>query len=312
MRLEQLEYLIEIHQTHSINLASQKLHVSQQNISKAIQNLESELGIALLERSNHGTYLTPAGLTALKYAQRIFYDLSALKSNVNPPPEQGQALVGELHIMHVNAFDIESLSNAVNAFSRDHPQVKILMHQKSLSKLLPAIYQQETDIGMITSNDDFHLSQVIGEDALRALSIYPLAEDTLIAAVSHTSPYAAQKSISINKLLKNPLLLFTHDSTDDMEANWLRDLLSRYGEPQFSMTTNTIELYLNAIAGNVGIGFFSHSAKKRFFSWSNANLVMLPIRPAIPLIHSYVLNNYQPISATAAAFLPYLTKQMQG
>ena len=62
MRLEQLEYLMEINKTHSINSASQYLHVSQQNISKSIQNLEAELGLELLTRGTEGTYLTPDGL----------------------------------------------------------------------------------------------------------------------------------------------------------------------------------------------------------------------------------------------------------
>ena len=78
MRLEQFEYLMAIHETHSISLASQNLHVSQQNISKAIQNLENELETVLLQRSNHGTFLTAAGLIVLKHAQKIFYEISIL------------------------------------------------------------------------------------------------------------------------------------------------------------------------------------------------------------------------------------------
>ena len=43
MRLEQLEYIVAVIESESISLAARKLHTSQQNISRAIRQLEDEL-----------------------------------------------------------------------------------------------------------------------------------------------------------------------------------------------------------------------------------------------------------------------------
>ena len=47
MRIEQLEYLAAIHEYHSMNLAGEKIHVSQQAISVAIRQLEEEFGVTI-------------------------------------------------------------------------------------------------------------------------------------------------------------------------------------------------------------------------------------------------------------------------
>ena len=48
MRLEQLHYLLVTANYHSMHKASEILHVSQQNISKAIRDLEKELTVPVL------------------------------------------------------------------------------------------------------------------------------------------------------------------------------------------------------------------------------------------------------------------------
>ncbi len=61
MRLEQLHYLLVTANCHSMHKASDILHVSQQNISKAIRDLEKELAVLLFDRTTSGLYLTLEG-----------------------------------------------------------------------------------------------------------------------------------------------------------------------------------------------------------------------------------------------------------
>ena len=66
MTLQQLQYLIAIAESNSINQAAQSLFVSQSSISKAVKQLEEELGFALLDRSYRGISFTPAAQSVLK------------------------------------------------------------------------------------------------------------------------------------------------------------------------------------------------------------------------------------------------------
>lgn len=68
MTFQQLEYIVEISKCGSINKAAQKLFLSQSGISTAVRELENELGIRVLARSNRGVEFTPEGKEFLSYA----------------------------------------------------------------------------------------------------------------------------------------------------------------------------------------------------------------------------------------------------
>ena len=61
MRLEQLSYLLDIQKHHSMNIAGNTIHISQQAISIALRKLEDELNVKLINGTAKGTYLTHEG-----------------------------------------------------------------------------------------------------------------------------------------------------------------------------------------------------------------------------------------------------------
>ena len=72
MTLTQLNYIITIAETKSINKAAEKLYVSQPSLTSAVQELEKELGITLLYRSGRGVTLTNDGAEFLLYARQLY------------------------------------------------------------------------------------------------------------------------------------------------------------------------------------------------------------------------------------------------
>src|SRR5438445_10501934 len=62
MKLQQLRILLAVAQHGSIHEASRSLHVSQPALSKAIAELERELGVTLMSRSVRGISLTAYGV----------------------------------------------------------------------------------------------------------------------------------------------------------------------------------------------------------------------------------------------------------
>ena len=54
MELKHLKYFVEIAEQKSMRKAADRLYVTQPNLTRAMQNLEDEMGTRLLVRSNHG------------------------------------------------------------------------------------------------------------------------------------------------------------------------------------------------------------------------------------------------------------------
>lgn len=72
MELRQLKYFLAVADARSFVSAANTLYISRQAISKAVGQLEAELGVELFVRDSNGAFLTPAGL--------MFYD--RVRSNV--------------------------------------------------------------------------------------------------------------------------------------------------------------------------------------------------------------------------------------
>ena len=80
VKISQLEYILAVEQCGSINLAANKLFVSQSMISSSIIQLEEELGQPLFLRSNKGIALTSFGREFIPYARSVIDQIDQMKT----------------------------------------------------------------------------------------------------------------------------------------------------------------------------------------------------------------------------------------
>lgn len=79
MNLLYLKYAVEVAACGSINKAAEKLYIGQPNLSRAIKELESSLGVAIFGRSSKGMEITPDGEIFLGYAKSILKQVDAVE-----------------------------------------------------------------------------------------------------------------------------------------------------------------------------------------------------------------------------------------
>lgn len=71
MNLLHMKYAVEIAEAGSINKAAERLYVGQPNLSRAVKELESSLGVSIFDRSSKGMFLTPDGEVFIRSAKNI-------------------------------------------------------------------------------------------------------------------------------------------------------------------------------------------------------------------------------------------------
>lgn len=79
MTLQQLKYVITISKSGSMHTAADELFITQPNLSKAIKNLELEMGITIFNRTNKGVLLTDDGTKFLSYARQVVEQANLLE-----------------------------------------------------------------------------------------------------------------------------------------------------------------------------------------------------------------------------------------
>ena len=80
----QLKYAVEVERTGSISKAAETLYMNQPNLSKAIRDLENDLGITIFARTAKGVMPTEQGREFLSYAKNILAQIAEMESLYKP------------------------------------------------------------------------------------------------------------------------------------------------------------------------------------------------------------------------------------
>ncbi|MDF2675119.1 MAG: LysR family transcriptional regulator [Clostridiales bacterium] len=89
MNLLYLKYIVEVEKTNSITKAAQNLFMGQPNLSRAIRDLEKEIGITIFKRTTKGVEPTIKGAEFLSYTKAILSQINELESLYKPCESDG-------------------------------------------------------------------------------------------------------------------------------------------------------------------------------------------------------------------------------
>ena len=114
MNILHLKYAVEISRTKSISQAAENLYMGQPNLSRAIKELEENLGITIFERTPKGISVTPDGEEFLQYAKRIIKqveDVEAMYKNGREKKQKFSVCVPRASYISY-AFDFNTFTKA--------------------------------------------------------------------------------------------------------------------------------------------------------------------------------------------------------
>lgn len=71
INIDFLEYIVEFSRTENLTKASEKLHITQSALTRAMQKIEGEVGVPLFSRSKNKLALNDTGREFVKHAQTV-------------------------------------------------------------------------------------------------------------------------------------------------------------------------------------------------------------------------------------------------
>ncbi|MEH6585678.1 MAG: LysR family transcriptional regulator [Halioglobus sp.] len=118
----QIRTFVTLVECHSISKAAEKMGVAVSAVSRRLKELESSLGVQLIQRTTRKMHLTEAGE---KFYQRCGSLLDDLEEAKQEASDTATSLGGTLRIATPLSFGVAHLSPAIAAFMHLHPQIKI-------------------------------------------------------------------------------------------------------------------------------------------------------------------------------------------
>jgi len=198
MNLHQFKFVHEaVKNNLNLTLAAQALHTSQPGVSKAILELEAELGIEIFAR--HGKRLkriTPAGNKVIKSIDLILAELNNLKKIGQEFSAQDS---GTLSIATTHTQARYVLPPVLTQLRQAYPNVNISLHQGTPQQAAKMVIEELADIAIATESlTDF--------DELVTLPCYHW-QHVLVLPPEH--PLSVQKkTITLKQLSTYPLVTY--------------------------------------------------------------------------------------------------------
>jgi LysR family carnitine catabolism transcriptional activator len=129
----------------NISRASEVLHISQPALSRALQELESQLGVKLLLRTTRQLTLTHEGRQFLPVAQRLLRDLEQAASDLR---QQATGLTGAVTLALGTAFGCTVLPGILRSFAISHPGVRLTLIDDNSAGISSRVTRAEADLGI--------------------------------------------------------------------------------------------------------------------------------------------------------------------
>jgi len=199
MNLHQLRFVREaVRQNFNLTEAAKALYTSQPGVSKAIIELEEELGIDIFTR--HGKRirgLTEPGRAVLRSVEMIMQEIEGLKRIGKEFAAQDS---GSLTIATTHTQARYALPKVVQAFTQKYPKVRLSLLQGSPKQIAEMVSKDQADMAIATE-------AIATAEGLISLPCYQW-EHVVVVPPEH--PLLKSKAITLEEIASYPLI--TYDS----------------------------------------------------------------------------------------------------
>ena len=202
MTLQQLKYVTTIANIGSISEAAKRLFVSQPSLTKAIKELEKEMGITIFDRTNKGITVSKEGERFLGYARQVLEQAALLE-------EQYKSQSGGKKQFSVST---QHYSFAVNAFvellkGAGIDQYDVSLRETQTYEIIDDVAHMKSEIGLLFYNDFNRpvLEKLIHTNELTFTELFT-AHPHIFIRKNH--PLANKKVVSMDELEEYPYISF--------------------------------------------------------------------------------------------------------
>jgi DNA-binding transcriptional LysR family regulator len=149
MRRSAIEAFVRVVQDGSIHKAATNLGITQPTVTKALQQLEAELGVVLLNRGTRGITLTDAGRRFHAHALVI---LSEFRRAWEDAQQTSRAMVGEVSVNLAPAAVSGVGPVAITEFQKKYPDIKLNIRESLPPYAVDGLRDGSTDMTVVPMN----------------------------------------------------------------------------------------------------------------------------------------------------------------
>ena len=240
MTLTQLRYVISVAEARSLNEAARGLYISQPSLSKALKELEDEIGIQLFIRTNRGVFLTPDGKEFIGYARQVVEQYQLIESKyIKKEKIKKKFSVSMQHY----TFAVDAFVEMIKEFGMD--EYEFAAYETKTHEVIEDVKNFKSEIGILYLNDFNRkiLTKIFAESNLEFHEIFTC---NIYVYMWRGHPLAKKQKIRMEELDEYPCLSF--DQGVNNSFHFSEEVLSNYKYRQL-IRVNDRATMLNLMIG---------------------------------------------------------------
>lgn len=272
MELRHLRCFLAVAEELHFARAAERLHIEQSPLSRAIKELEEELGVVLLARTTRSTQLTRAGKLFLEHVRRVFNALQQARDSVKSATN---GFHGQLRVALSDGITPSRLPALLALCRQEEPEIDIRFFEVPLSQQIKGLHDDLYDVGFAQSDE-------VGNDIVAL----PVWNEALMVAVPARHPLLAYKRIPLEELLRYPLVLCDPQACESHAKHVDRVLRRTNMEPLIAERVVTCDLMMALVSAGFALGLAgaAHIAASR-----EPGVVARPLAMRVPALTTYLL-----------------------
>lgn len=298
MRIQQLQYVIKIVETGSMNEAAKQLYITQPSLSNAVRNLETEMGIQIFIRNPKGITLTKDGMEFLSYARQILEQTALLEERY-----KGDNTSREL-------FSVSSQHYAfvVNAFvalfnGTDMTQYELFLREIRTWEIIDDVKNFRSEIGVLFLNSYNRdvLTKLFDDNSLIATTLFTTTPHIF---VSKSNPLANRKKLSMKDLEDYPYL--SYDQGLHNSFYFSEEMMSQIPHPKSIVVSDRATLF------NLMIGLDGYTVATGILNskLNGDEIVAIPLDVDDVIDIVYIRHDKANLSKMGQKFIDYLLEEV--
>ena len=143
MELRHLRYFVAVAEEKNFTRAAERLHIAQPPLSRQMQQLEEDLGVALIEKGTRPLRLTDAGRFFLAHAKPLLDQVQELKAMTQRVGKLDRTLA----IGFVASTLYGQLPEIIRRYRERYPEVEVTLHEMMTIDQMEALKEGRIDVG---------------------------------------------------------------------------------------------------------------------------------------------------------------------
>lgn len=249
MDLRQLRYFVGVARERNFTRAAQQLNIAQPPLSRQIQALEDELGVALLIRNSRPVRLTEAGRLFYEQALQVLGRVDQMRAATR---RVGLNQNSVLSIGFVASTLYGGLPSLVRKLRHRAPDIEIQVLEMMSIQQIPALKEGRIDIGFGRLH---HSDSGVVEIVLR--------EERLTVAIPRDTPLAQDSApLPIGALTGQKLIVYPKEPRPGYADQVLNLLHGHDVRPAEVQEVREIQTALGLVAAETGLCVIPSSARQ--------------------------------------------------